>query len=382
MDKVYGPYADRNRHRLVIVTRAGDATTRETVFYASEDEAKAAKAKLIALAEVKTVEIAIDDFMQHRRRNGTRESTLATVNYRLRGILKPVLTQPLSSVKAERCAKLYDAYCAGADRKPARARKPDTHQGALAIAKAMFEWARKAKLIQSNPWLDIDRIGRKSRRKNQLRLDEARKLTAYLAERADSHDGSLGVLLALVLGLRAHEVVGIVARDLDDGGKLLHIAKSKTAAGERALELPDALRRLLTSRAEHKQPDARLLPYKPGWVREHTQRACAAVGIPVVCAQALRGSHATFALDAGVSGRLVAEQLGHNDQGKVARGSYAKPGAGRSAGIGALAERIGLGFSHGVASGSGSVLSTRARRGTRTPTVLPTSTSTQLLQQN
>jgi integrase len=335
MERVYGPYANRDKYRITIIGGTGREAPRRNLVYATIEEAQAALRELRAAAEIKTIEQAIEDFLEYRQRCGTQPQTIVTARFRLVGLFKPVLTGPVNKLRPERAVELYKRYQVG--------RAPDTHQGALSLAKAMFNWARKEKLVQANPWDDVDPVGRKRRRKNQLRIDEARKLTTYLVERADDNDGALGVLIALVLGLRAHEVVGIEARDLDDGGKVLHIAKSKTRAGERPVVLPELLRAPLEKRVHRK---GKLLPYRPGWVRDNTKAACLAAGVPVVCAQALRGSNATFALEAGTAPEVVARSLGHTSPA-MTRAAYALQGSGRSTTVGRIAALIAPGKESG-----------------------------------
>ena len=61
----------------------------------------------------------------------------------------------------------------------------------------------------------------------------------------DGEAGAVAALLALVMGMRANEIVSRVVRDLDDDGKLLWIPDSKTEAGRRTLQVPELLRPLL-----------------------------------------------------------------------------------------------------------------------------------------
>lgn len=313
--KIYGPYLEGDVYR-VTWTPAGEG--KRSVKFKTELEAVEHIKGLRAAAAEWSVRDMIEAFLIHLEERGTASSTRATNKYRLNGMLGPVLNsrpEDLTDVKAE---VLYRSY--------RETHAPDTHRGALSIAKAMFEWARKKKRIRVSPWLDIDPLDKKRTRKNQLRLDEARKLSAWCEERAMEDDGALAVLVALVLGFRAFEVVGLVGRDLDDGGTKLWVDRSKTAAGERMVVLPEVLRQPLMKRAE--QRSGKLLPYKAAWVRANTKRACRAAGVTVVCAQALRGTNATFALEAGVAPEAVAKSLGHTNS-KITRRSYALPGAGR-----------------------------------------------------
>jgi len=62
------------------------------------------------------------------------------------------------------------------------------------------------------------------------------------------------------------------------------------------------------------------------WPREWVRRICEAAKVPVVCAHSMRGLHSTLAMDAGVTGHVVAASLGH-EQVSTTIESYAKPEA-------------------------------------------------------
>ena len=90
-----------------------------------------------------------------------------------------------------------------------------THQLYLYSAKRVWKWATEAGLCKANPWLAVTPIGRRSKGKPQLRIDEARKLEAVAMQRAKAGDvPSLGTLLMMYLGLRQGEVTARVARDI------------------------------------------------------------------------------------------------------------------------------------------------------------------------
>lgn len=48
------------------------------------------------------------------------------------------------------------------------------------------------------------------------------------------------------------------------------------------------------------------------WLLYHVERLCSEAGVPVVCAQSLRGLHASVATDAGATSHVVASALGHS----------------------------------------------------------------------
>ena len=98
---------------------------------------------------------------------------------------------------------------------------------------------------------EVEGIGKRRHGKAQLRVDEARKWVAKAVELADKGEaGAVAALLALVMGMRAGEIVSRVVRDLDDDGKLLWIPDSKTEAGRRTLQVPAFLQPLLKALAK------------------------------------------------------------------------------------------------------------------------------------
>lgn len=56
------------------------------------------------------------------------------------------------------------------------------------------------------------------------------------------------------------------------------------------------------------------------------ERTCAAAGVPKGSTHSMRGLHATLAMEAGVTGAVVAASLGH-EQVSTTTQSYAKPEA-------------------------------------------------------
>lgn len=163
--------------------------------------------------------------------------------------------------------------------------------------------------------------------KAQLRGDEWRTLVAYLLPLAGSgSDGATAVLCAAMLGLRAGEVVGLVARDIDDNGATLWVAESKTRAGRRRVQVPDVLRPLLLAAAKGRRHDQPLLgEHWRDWPNEVLRRTLVELRLPVVTLHGLRGTLATLAYEAGAAGVIVAATLGHEDQRTTER-SYATRG--------------------------------------------------------
>jgi integrase len=202
----------------------------------------------------------------------------------------------------------------------------------LAEAKSFLRWCMRCKWISRNPLDDGDGVGRRRHGKAQLRIDEARKwigVAVTAAKKGES--GAVAAMMALLMGMRAGEIVSRVVRDVDDGGRLLWIPDSKTEAGKRTLEVPELLRPFLMRLAKGKGAEAKLFgDHWRDWVRKWVARICQASGVPKVTAHGMRGLHSTLAMDAGVTGHVVAAAMGHESVTTTVS-SYAKPSAVASA---------------------------------------------------
>jgi integrase len=186
-------------------------------------------------------------------------------------------------------------------------------------------WCKAQGYCDADPFASVVGQGRRVKGKAQLTNDEARKFLAKGLELGGEGDaGAIAAVTVLLLAIRAGECAAIKARDLDDGGRVLRIPRSKTEAGIRRVAVPEVLRSLLKSIA----PD--LGPVFGGkdrhWVRYSVGRLCGLAEVPVVTAHGLRGTHATLATGAGASSEAVAASLGHATT-KVTEESYIAPGA-------------------------------------------------------
>src|SRR5450432_1078327 len=168
----------------------------------------------------------------------------------------------------------------------------------FAEAKTFHRWCRDKGWTKINAFEHVQGLGRRRRGKPQLTTDEARKFLAKALELAeDDDDGAIAAAMALLMGMRASEIVERTIRNLDDDGRLLWITDAKTQAGVRRLEVPPQLQAHLQRIARGKEQGDRL--FGPGatryWVLRSVQRICKAAGVPIVPAHGLRGTHATLA---------------------------------------------------------------------------------------
>ena len=145
-------------------------------------------------------------------------------------------------------------------------------------------------------------------------------------------------LRALLLGMRASEVLGRIVRDLDDGGTVLWIARGKTDNARRRLTVLEILQPLLNRLAAVKSAESLIFgtsaahpnrPLTDAWLWGHVQKLCAAAGVPRMSTHSLRGLHSTLALEAGATSGAVAAALGRGSFQITAK-HYAAPGNDRA----------------------------------------------------
>lgn len=261
-------------------------------------------------------------FTDHKVASGSSARASAdTEKHRLQSMFANIEDVAVADVTPSMAQKAYDDLVASGT-------KVDTHRNCLKAARSMFRWAKSKEYADGDPMADIAGVGRRKKGKEQLRIDEARKVLARAIMLGESGDNSaIAVATVLLLGLRASECVRIEARDLDDNGTMLVVPKSKTEAGVRRLLIPEVLQPLLKSLAK----TGPLFPEKTRyWVYHHVGRICKESGVTEVCPHGLRGTHATIATMGGASSDIVAASLGHSSA-RVTEEHYIKPGVAEAA---------------------------------------------------
>jgi integrase len=222
----------------------------------------------------------------------------------------------------------------------------DTQAGTLSALRGFVADLKDHGLVKGDVLAGLKVRGRKGRGKPQARIDEARRLIEKAT--ADGDPAALAVVVALVFGLRAGEVVGLCCRDVDADASVLWIDGNKTAAAKRASEVPAELRPMLRGLIRDQQGTALLFRLAPQRVRvakdpvkarkDHVTRRlrqlCAAVGIPRLVLHSLRGMHASFSREVGQTAHAVAAALGHTSTTVQSR-HYLRPGL--EAGVNATA---------------------------------------------
>lgn len=324
--RVTGPYAEGGKFRVVVFM-----PDRRSLWCQSRQEADALKAQIertIADHASRTVGEAVAEYIEHLRRNGLKESSLSCIEFRLSHFLPQ--DRSLGSISPDVAATLYRDETSRVT-KFGRPVAACTHRMLLRQTKAFFRWAiDERRYLSANPFDKVKPVGRVNTGKAQLTIDEARKLNAWLIQRAESGDeGATAVLTQLVLGLRSSEVLGRRVRDLDDGGRALCIPGGKTKNARRSLEIEsEPLRVLLQRQTVGKRPEDLLFgtgkPLHNDYLWDRLQRYCVLAGVPKVCPHSLRGLHSTIAMERGATSGVVAAALGHGSFAITAR-HYVNP---------------------------------------------------------
>jgi len=356
---VSGPYRHRRQFRLVIYNAPGGRGRRKKLhrYFETEDRAKAWKREYRRqlATEGRTVEVAVNEYLEYLRvKRGNKESSVTTSRYRLARFLD--FDMPLVDLNARRAIDLYEEMLEEGYARGMQGKKyaPDSHHDSVMEAKAFAKFCMRRSYMSSNPFDKVEVEGKKRRRKKQLRVDEARTFVRHcLREWSKSKDRSaIAAMLPLQFNLRASEVAQLVARDVDDRGRLLWVAYNenelgeelaKTEAAKRTVSVPPQLVPILRELAEGPacRETGHLFAKEDGtpadrhwvryWVLEHAKEA----GTPPVTTHGLRGTWASLkragaqyddtAPARPMTKEQIADEMGHNDRGETATAHYIDP---------------------------------------------------------
>ncbi len=296
--------------------------------FASEAEAKKAAVRFRKQIPGRvTFAHVLDEYEQHLAEKGNKQSSIKVTTWRLNNWLEPEM--PIADVTPTQTKRRYEKRC--------KVVSVDTHRGELSEVKTFWRWVVKKGYVTRSPAEKIEPVGRRRKGKLQLRRSEARAFFVKALELARQGDeGAVAALAVLVLGLRSGEIWCRRVRDVDadEAGALLWIEEGKTEAATRYMEVPDPLAGLLVDRTSLRRQEEWLFPSQKaasghresGWLRSNVKRICEAAVAPVVTVHGLRGTWATLTTDAGVSGHVVARELGHTNE-TVTREHYTEHGA-------------------------------------------------------
>ena len=337
--RVLGPYPERNRFRLVVIENGA----RKSLYVGSLEEARVTRDELEKqLMRPPTVRLddALDEYAHFRVQTARcLERTSEEQMARLRQFLDSYVDQDIAALTPRAAQQLYNKATERTSEKTGTIVAAATHRFYLGLAKSFFNWAVTRNYVKESPFKPVTPVGKVRVGKPQLRIDEARRfaetaLTLY-TEQGDTL--ALASLMALLLGLRASEVLLRVARDVDDGGRILWIDGGKTHNARRHLRVPDVLQGHLQKLVSTLSPDDPLFgrgrtgqPHRRQTLHAEVARICVRSGVPTVCPHSLRGLYATLAVESGAVSAAVAASLGHGSFAMTSR-HYAQPTAVRNA---------------------------------------------------
>ncbi len=222
--RVYGPYVHRRRWRVVLISSAGvrSAQICDTLEQAN-DLIRRMEARL-ELQPVLRISTALEWYRIYQEHKGNRPESIATTMFRLHAFFGDELWRPLRRLDVETCRELYD-------RRVART-AVDTHRNELAGAKTFLDWCVHHRYVTVNPVERVRPIGKRRHGRPQLRVNEARAwIDTAIGVAEGGAPGAVAAMMALIMGMRASEIVRCVGRDVDDRGRLLWIPVSKTENG-------------------------------------------------------------------------------------------------------------------------------------------------------
>jgi integrase len=314
-----GPYKHRARWRLLIVTgRSGGRRQSYDRWFDSKQKADvwAREFKRQVATGGRTIQDAVNAYLEHLKRKGNKDGSIATARYRLVALLDVSLS--LVDLNERRAQELYDGLV---DEGVAA----DTHRGCLISGRAFGRFCVSKSWLKVDPFAKVLPVGRKSKGKEQLRVDEARTYLRHCmkAWRDDRDRGAVAGMLALMFSLRASEVSQLVARDVDDRGRILRIAEheAKTRASRRSASVPPRLVPILLEIAASPATESGHLfakesgePADRHWVLYHARRHMEAAGVPVITAHGLRGTSATIGSATTGGANVMADALGHESE--------------------------------------------------------------------
>jgi integrase len=305
-----------------------DGKERKSLVYDTREQAESVRNKVLAGFNDRanrTIGETLTEYLTFKAKRGCTETTIGMTRWKLASMLPMGLM--LSSLTPARAESLYEAL--------AERVSVATHHKTLRESKAFFRYCVKQKYIPTNPFADVQTVGKPNVGKLQLRTDEARKLSDVLMDAASDGDTrALALMLQVLLGLRSGELLKLRKRDLDCRGTVIVVEGTKTKNAKRTLELDaPAVRDLLMRHCETLDNDA-LIFAEDGALHPRATSAlwkwlvlfCRRAGVPKVCPHSLRGLHSSLAVKAGATSAYVAKALGHGSDA-VTRKHYLAPGA-------------------------------------------------------
>lgn len=210
--------------------------------------------------------------------------------------------------------------------------------------KQVFKEAYREKIIRENPFSFMDEVKTEVKEKSCFTLDEV----GALLKSVENTQLEVPVFLAVYLGLRREEVLGLRWKDIDFDKKVLHIINVKTKAGEdvvekapktkkseRSLCIPEPVIEVLLKNKDKKtkkrsadKPEFRTeyvavmdngKPFAVNYLSDCFRRHVEKNGFKNVTFHGLRHTYASIAYNEGASLQDISDALGHSTPSTTTR---------------------------------------------------------------
>lgn len=211
----------------------------------------------------------------------------------------------------------------------------------------MYEWAKKAGIVTANPFDGVTRVQVRPKREAIVLTDQQvselagvalRELDPPMAEQMAAM-----ILFAAGTGMRPAEIFALTWRDIDTSNNRVNVSKSLAADGVKLPKngKPREIALLSTAREgltliERGVPDDLIFTSNRGNALSKSKLAYRwhqvrrAAGLPSMPFYNLRHTCATRLLELGAYSYEVAEQLGHQDGGRLVERTYGHPSTKRA----------------------------------------------------
>lgn len=187
--------------------------------------------------------------------------------------------------------------------------------------------AVKLRMIRFNPAEDME-LPKKKQYKSQVLNEEQVKKMLNTAKETNAY---ISILLAVGLGLRRGEVLGLMWEDIDFDRKVVSINRSvvyedrqlrigdlKTRSSRRSILISDGIAKALK---EHRQKESGFVvsnedqPLSPATLDKQYKAVLKKAGLPNIRFHDLRHTNATLMLKAGIHAKVASQRLGHSTIG-------------------------------------------------------------------
>jgi integrase len=340
MERILGPYfeAGRNRYRVIEIT--GDGSKVSRAFRSEKDAERYVEILKAGIAQLdRTTDSLTKRYIRELRERGLKERSIERTEWALASFFPKPL--PLAALSPSRCQGLYDDLRTRPSKTTGEPLAPDSHRASLKETKTFLRWCVDGGHLKEHPATKVKGVGKlrprgKSLGKSgyKMRIKDARVWFGAALEMVEAGDsGAVAGIVAVLLGLRASEIVGLVCGNLDEDerpGDVIHVEDRKNEK-DLTLEVPELLSDMLLKLVDGREPGDPIFrgrgdqPHTRQWVRDQVHRVCRKAGIPNATAHSMRGLIATLLSKRGIAAQLIADQLGNDPE--VMRRHYAEPGA-------------------------------------------------------